>query len=190
MSILESILLSLALCVDTLAVSTACGLKYTMRPSRWLLLSLTLGLAQGLFPLAGAILGTACERFIEAVDHWIAFVLLLCIGAKMIFDATHKKDDSLADTGTLDFKTMCLLGVATSIDAFAVGIGFGLNSTITESIITCAIIAFVTFAVSCLGVLLGRGGRSIPNLWAGIIAGLVLIGIGVKILVEHLTSAA
>lgn len=187
MSIFESILLALALCVDTLAVSTACGLKYEMRTRRWLLLSLTLGLSQGLFPLAGAILGTACERFIEAIDHWIAFVLLLAIGVKMIVDAFRKKSDSDLKSNTLNFGAMCVLGVATSIDAFAVGIGFGLDSSIAESLVTCAIIAAVTFTVSCLGVLLGRGGRSISTLWAGILAGLVLIGIGVKILVEHLS---
>lgn len=186
MTILESILLALALCVDTLAVSTACGLKYTMRARRWVLLSLTLGISQGLFPLAGAILGSACEQFIEAIDHWIAFVLLLAIGVKMVVDAVRKKSDTDIKSNTLNFGAMCLLGVATSIDAFAVGIGFGLNSTLMEIIVTCSIIAVVTFAVSCAGVLLGRGGRTISTLWTGILAGLVLIGIGTKILVEHL----
>lgn len=159
-----------------------------MSVGRWGLLTLILGLSQGLFPLAGAILGTTCGHFIEAIDHWIAFILLLAIGIKMIIDATRKEGESLTGGNALNVRTMCMLGVATSIDAFAVGIGFGLDSTMTQNIVTCTIIATVTFAVSCLGVLLGQSGRRIPTLWSGIVAGAVLIGIGVKILAEHLAS--
>ncbi|MBO4588438.1 MAG: manganese efflux pump [Bacteroidales bacterium] len=186
MTILESFLLALALCVDTLAVSTACGLKYKLSRWRWVLLSLTLAVAQGLFPLSGALIGSVCEQFIRAIDHWVAFALLLAIGVKMIADAFRKKDDSDLKANTLNFGAMCLLGVATSIDAFAVGIGFGLNCTILQSVVTCGIITLVTFIVSVVGTTLGRAGRQIPERWASVIAGLVLIGIGVKILVEHL----
>lgn len=186
MTILESFLLALALCVDTLAVSTACGLKYKMTRWRWILFSSIMAAAQGLFPLMGALIGTVCEQFIEAVDHWIAFALLLAIGIKMIVDALLKRCDDSLNINTLNIKTMCLLGVATSIDAFAVGIGFGLDSTLLESIITCVIITLVTFVVSITGVVLGQTGRHIPERWSGIVAGLVLIGIGTKILVEHL----
>ena len=186
MTILESFLLALALCVDTLAVSTACGLKYRLARRRWLLFSIILAVAQGLFPLMGAVIGSVCERFIEAVDHWIAFALLLAIGVKMIVDALRKRNDQDLNISTLNLGTMCLLGIATSIDAFAVGIGFGLSSTLTESVITCGIITVVTFVVSVLGVALGQTGRHIPERWSGLVAGLVLIGIGTKILVEHL----
>jgi len=206
MTIVESFLLAIALCADTLAVSTAGGLKYRMSWQRWLILALVLGGFQGLFPLMGALLGSACDQFIEAVDHWIAFALLLLIGSKMVFDALSKhknKDGNLHLTSPdndansdktevqdmrLKVGTMCLLGIATSIDAFAVGVGFGLDCSVVECFITCAIIALVTFLVALLGITLGKAGHNIPERWTGIIAGLVLIGIGAKILIEHLSA--
>lgn len=208
MTILESLLLAVALCADTLAVSTASGLKYRMDWRWWLLLAAILGGFQGLFPLMGALIGSACERFIEAIDHWIAFALLILIGGKMIIDALRAKGDiqlreAVAHNDTahndsskiknqnskLPLGTMCLLGIATSIDAFAVGIGFGLDSSVAECFVTCAIIATVTFIVAMVGITLGRAGRNIPERWTGIIAGLVLIGIGTKILLEHIFIA-
>ncbi len=209
MSVAESLLLAVALCADTLAVSTAGGLKYRMPRPRWLLFAFVLGGFQGLFPLMGALTGAVCEQFIEAVDHWIAFGLLLLVGSKMIVDALRTKrpvDNAVDDCGdstalhyddqghdnqtpTLKITTMCLLGVATSIDAFAVGIGFGLDSSVAECFITCATIAAVTFTVALTGIGLGRAGRIVPERWTGIIAGLVLIGIGTKILVEHLAAS-
>lgn len=204
MTIVESFLLAVALCADTLAVSTASGLKYRTAWRRWLLLAAILGGFQGFFPLMGALLGATCERFIESVDHWIAFTLLLMIGGKMIVDALRsKKSDAgsqMLDAADHDgispnddtrahglrLGTMCLLGVATSIDAFAVGIGFGLDSSVSEIFVTCGIIAAVTFTVAMCGIALGRAGRNIPERWTGILAGIVLVGIGTKILVEHL----
>mgnify|MGYP002622477339 CR=1 FL=1 len=191
MSVPESFLLALALCADTLAVSSVSGLRYRMSWRRWLLLAVLLAVFQGLFPLLGALIGSACERFIEAVDHWIAFALLLMIGGKMIVDALRSGNSGHEHSDTdlqPSIPTMCLLGVATSIDAFAVGIGFGLESTVAQSIVTCAIIAVVTFLVAATGITLGRAGRIIPERWTGVIAGLVLIAIGAKILLEHLTE--
>ena len=186
MTILESFLLALALCVDTLAVSTACGLKYKMTRWRWILFSSIMAAAQGLFPLMGALIGTVCEQFIEAVDHWIAFALLLAIGIKMIVDALLKRCDDSLNINTLNIKTMCLLGVATSIDAFAVGIGLGLDNPLSTVLWVVATIGAVTFLVSVVGVFLGKRNIPIPERAANIIAGCVLIGLGVKILLEHL----
>ncbi|MCF0212788.1 MAG: manganese efflux pump, partial [Bacteroidales bacterium] len=83
---------------------------------------------------------------------------------------------------------ICTLAIATSIDAFVVGIGFGLNSAIKNSLFTCLIIAAVTMLVSMVGVFLGKRSIPIPEKWATILAGVVLIGLGTHTLLEHLLS--
>lgn len=187
MTFIEALLLALALCVDSLVVSTSSAFKSKMNWRRGLLMAVTFGVLQGLFPLLGALLGSAFKAVVEAVDHWVAFGLLLVVGGKMIWDAFH--DDDEESGKALDvtrFGTMCVLGVATSIDAFVVGIGFGLNSTLAETLMTSAVIAVVTFLVSVVGWWLGRRSVPVPERAATIIAGLVLIGLGTYTLCEHL----
>ena len=189
MSLLSSFLLALALCVDSLVVSTTSAFKTKLSYRRGLLLALTFGLFQGGFPLIGALVGNVCERFISSVDHWVAFGLLFLVGGKMILDAFKgEEDDSVLDLSR--YWVICTLAVATSIDAFVVGIGFGLNpnATILSDIITCTIIALVTVLVSLVGVLLGKRNVPIPEKWATILAGVVLIGLGSHTLLEHLLA--
>ena len=185
MYLIESFLLALALCVDSLVVSTTSAFKTKLSYRRGLLLAITFGLFQGGFPLIGALIGNVCVAFISSIDHWVAFGLLLLVGGKMIVDALKGEEDENA----LDlsrFWVICTLAVATSIDAFVVGIGFGLDSTIGQSVSTCAIIGLVTFIVAMAGVFLGKRNIPVPEKWATIIAGLVLIGLGTKTLLEHL----
>lgn len=187
MSFIEALILALALCVDSLVVSTSSAFKSKMGWHRGLLMAVTFGVFQGLFPLLGALLGSAFKAVVEAVDHWVAFGLLLVVGGKMIWDAFHDEDE--ASGKALDvtrFGTMCILGVATSIDAFVVGIGFGLHSTLAETFMTSIVIAVVTFVVSMVGWWLGRRSVPIPEKAATIIAGIVLIGLGTYTLCEHL----
>lgn len=185
MTLLASFLLALALCVDSLVVSTTSAFKSKLSYGRGVLLALTFGLFQGGFPLIGALLGTVCERFISAIDHWVAFGLLLIVGGKMILDAFRGEgDDKALDLSR--YWVICTLAVATSIDAFVVGIGFGLNSTVVRSLGTCGIIGLVTFLVSVIGVYLGKRNIPIPEKWATVIAGVVLIGLGTNTLLEHL----
>lgn len=187
MSLLEALLLALALCVDSLVVSTTTAFKSKMLWRQGLLMAFVFGLCQGGFPLAGALIGDVARSFIEAVDHWVAFGLLAFVGGKMIVESIGKKED--ADMSTyqrINLSTFFLLGVATSIDAFAVGIGLGLDQPITTVLWVTAIIAVVTMLVSLLGVFLGKRNIPVPERTATIIAGLVLIGLGVKILLEHL----
>ena len=185
MSLLESIILALALCVDSLVVSTTSAFKSKMSYRTGILMALVFGVFQGLFPLLGALLGVAFQDFVSAIDHWVAFGLLLIVGGKMIWDAFHDESDDKALDVT-KFGTMCLLGVATSIDAFVVGIGFGLNSTLAEILVTVLIIFIVTFLVSVVGLFLGRRNVPIPERTATIIAGVVLIGLGLYTLLDHL----
>jgi putative Mn2+ efflux pump MntP len=185
MTLFESFLLALALCVDSFVVSTTSAFKSKMPYRQGLSLALVLALFQGLFPLLGALLGEAFKEIASAVDHWIAFGLLLFVGGKMIWDAFHGSED----VETLDvtrFGTMCLLGVATSIDAFVVGIGFGLSSTLAEILVTVLVIFVVTFVVAVVGVFLGKRNIPIPEKAATLIAGLVLIGLGTYTLLQHL----
>lgn len=184
MNFVSSILLALALCVDSLVVSTTCAAKSKMTYQRGLILALVFALFQGGFPLIGALIGSACQTLIESIDHWIAFGLLALIGVKMIVDAFHEGDDnSKMDVSRL--WVLCTLGIATSIDAFVVGIGFGLNSSLIDILFTVLIITVVTFMAAMLGVFFGKQNIPIPEKWATIIAGIVLIGLGVKTLFEH-----
>ena len=187
MTFIEALLLSLALCVDSLVVSTTTAFRSKMNWRQGILMAIIFGLCQGGFPLLGALIGDVARAFIEAVDHWVAFGLLAFVGGKMIVEAVGKKsDDDISTYQRINVSTFFLLGVATSIDAFAVGIGLGLENPIPTVLWVVAIIATVTLLVSLVGVYLGKRNIPVPERMANIIAGLVLIGLGVKILLEHL----
>ena len=190
MNIIEAILLSLSLCVDSLVVSTTTAFHSKISLRRGLLMAAVFGLCQAGFPLLGALIGDVARTFIEAVDHWVAFGLLLFVGGKMIMDGIRNKEEAEAmKRPVVNIGTMFLLGVATSIDAFAVGIGLGLEHTMPDVLWTVAMIGGVTFAVSLIGVHLGRHNIPVPERSATILAGIVLIGLGTKILLEHLVLA-
>lgn len=192
MSFVEALLLALALCVDSLVVSTTTAFKSKMPWRQGLLMAFVFGLCQGGFPLLGAIIGDVAKTFIEAVDHWVAFGLLAFIGGKMIVESVKRKEESEdasspnISTSQSPISTYFLLGVATSIDAFAVGIGLGLDNPLPTVLWIVAVIAVVTMLVSVTGVYLGKRNIPVPERTANIIAGVVLIGLGVKILLEHL----
>lgn len=189
MSFVEALLLALALCVDTLVVSSATALRSKMSYRRGMLLALILGFCQFAFPLVGALIGDVARAFIEAVDHWIAFGLLAFIGGRMIWEGikVEGEDDVKAVEGRRSLVYgYFLLGVATSIDGLAVGIGLGLDNPLRDVLWIVATIGVVTFLVACLGVYLGKRNIPVPERTANIIAGVVLIGLGAKILIEHL----
>ena len=187
MNFAEALLLSLALCVDSLVVSTTTAFKSKMPWRQGLLMAFVFGLCQGAFPLAGALIGDVARSFIEAVDHWVAFGLLAFIGGKMVIDGIRNKDEG-AESFNSHFSILnfFLLGVATSIDAFAVGIGLGLQEHLLVVLYIVSLIGLVTMLVSLFGVYLGKRNIPVPERTANIVAGVVLIGLGVKILLEHL----
>ena len=187
MNFIEALILALALCVDSLVVSTTTAFRSKMSYRRGLLMAFVFGLCQGGFPLLGALIGDVARSFIEAVDHWVAFGLLALVGGKMIVEAVRNKEsDNVSTYQRINLSTFFLLGVATSIDAFAVGIGLGLDNPLSTVLWVVGVIAAVTFVVSMVGVYLGKRNIPVPQRTANIIAGLVLIGLGVKILLEHL----
>lgn len=182
-------LLALALCVDTLVVSATTAFREKVTYRRGLLLAVILGFCQFAFPLVGALIGDVARSFIEAVDHWIAFGLLAFIGGKMILDGIRGEEEEEVKArgghGSLIY-TYFLLGVATSIDGLAVGIGLGLDQPMHTILWVVVLIGVVTFLVSMIGVFLGKRNIPVPERTANIIAGVVLFGLGVKILLEHL----
>lgn len=175
------LLIALGLSMDSLAVSISGGIfmkKFCIRQS--LKMALILGLFQGGMTLLGWALGIRFSNFIRDFDHWIAFILLAYLGCKMIHESLHKEESGLS---SLSDKTLFTLGIATSIDALAVGVGLAFLKT--DIFIPTLIIAITTFILSLSGVCCGfRFGR-IKNLNVELIGGLILISIGLKILIEH-----
>ena len=183
MTFVELLLIAIGLSMDAFSVSICKGL--TTKRFSWrmaLLCGLWFGFFQALMPVIGYYLGAQFQELIEAYDHWIAFGLLFLIGANMIREALSKKQESA--NGDLDVKTMFLLAIATSIDAFAVGVSFAcIQVKLWSSVL---IIGLTTFLFSVLGVKIGNVFGSKYEKSAGIIGGIILILIGLKILLEHL----
>ena len=179
----ELVVLAVGLSMDAFAVSICKGLA--LQRVSWkecCIAGAWFGGFQALMPLLGYLLGTQFERLVTSVDHWITFVLLGIIGGNMIREALSKDEDKL--DGSLAFKAMLLLAIATSIDALAVGITFAfLQVAIVPSI---TIIGLTTFVISFAGVAVGHFFGARFEKPATIVGGVVLILIGVKILLEHL----
>ena len=149
-----------------------------------LICGLWFGGFQVLMPAIGYFLGAQFEGFIDYYAHWIAFGLLFLIGANMIHEAVWGEKEEDESSSSLDFKTMLFLAIATSIDALAVGVSFAcIQVNIWIAII---IIGITTFLFSMLGVKIGNVFGSKYEKSAGIVGGIILIIIGLKILLEHL----
>ena len=186
MSYLEIFLLALGLCADTLAVTMAFGAASgRIGLGGHLKIDLTLGLIQAALTALGWVLGAACLQLIESVDHWIAFGLLLFIGVKMIIEAVRPAEEEKADL--MHFGPLVVAGIATSIDALAVGISLAMMALPAVKLgVTFGAIFAVTAIVAAVGLLGGRAFEKVLGRKAGIAAGIILIAIGVKILLEHL----
>jgi len=178
------VLISISLAMDCLAVSIAGGAT-TSKPKiiNALKIGLSFGFFQAIMPLIGWSIGFSFRNLIENVDHWIAFSLLLLIGIKMLYEA-FKKSPEANKTDITKLLTLLILSVATSIDALVVGISL---SILDVSIyLTILIIGLFAFAFSVSGYYLGHRIGKIIGKKVEIIGGIILIGIGIKILVEHL----
>lgn len=187
MSIIELLLIGIGLSMDAFAVAICKGLAMRRINYRHtLIIALSFGGFQALMPYIGWLLGSRFARYITRYDHWIAFLLLLFIGGKMIWDTLHEGNgDDIDFAGErLDIKELLLMAVATSIDALAMGITFAFLSV--KIGVACGIIGAVTFLISALGVFIGnRFGAKYKNK-ASMTGGVILILIGFKVLLEHL----
>ena len=184
MNFFELLLMAIGLSMDAFSVSICKGLttkKFSWRTA--LVCGLWFGSFQALMPIIGYYLGAQFRELIEAYAHWIALGLLLLIGANMIREALSNKEEESSNSA-LDFKSMFLLAIATSVDAMVVGVSFAcIQVELWSSVL---IIGLTTFVFSMLGVKIGNVFGSKFEKSAGIVGGIILILIGLKILLEGL----
>ncbi|MDF9825074.1 putative Mn2+ efflux pump MntP [Breznakia sp. PF5-3] len=184
MDIITIILTGVGLAMDASAVSIAKGMCFKKEETKKyaFILAFTFGFSQALMPIIGYLCGTKFTSYIQSIDHWIAFILLFIIGIKMIKESLTMKEEK-CDT-SLTFKDIIVLGIATSIDALAVGVSFAfLNVNI---IYASSIIGIVTFILSLFCVFMGKQLGTIFQKYAEIFGGSILVFLGIKILIEHL----
>lgn len=184
MGIIAVLLIAVGLAMDSLAVSISAGI--VMQPfsrRQALRLALTMGLFQGGMTVLGWLLGASFSSYITAFDHWIAFVLLGFLGGKMIYESFHPEETPISSFST---QTLVTLGVATSIDALAVGVSMAFLQT--GIYFPAFMIAIITFGLSLAGVFFGYRFGKIKGINVELIGGIILIAIGTKILIEHLTN--
>lgn len=184
----ELMLLAVGVSMDAFAVSICKGLamkKATLKAG--LTCGAWFGGFQALMPLIGFFLGTLFAEAIEAVDHWVAFVLLGIIGLNMLKEAFHKDACGCCENHDADLspKTMFIMAVATSIDALAVGISLAMAGDV-NILMAVALIGLCTCSFCTAGVKIGNVFGSKFEDKAQIAGGLILILLGIKILLEHL----
>jgi putative Mn2+ efflux pump MntP len=184
MELVTIILIAIGLSFDTFAVSVTTGVAANhIQFWRACRIALTLAAFQGLMPVLGWFIGMQVESYIRDYDHWIAFGLLFIIGSRMIYESLKPEEERKEFN---PFKLLFLIGIAisTSIDALIVGVTFAFIDV--DIVISVIIIGAITFIVAMLGMLLGKKAGE----WCGkkmeIVGGIMLIGIGAKILIEHL----
>ena len=187
MDFLTVLLIGIGVAMDAFSVAVTDGIVLKKpKVQEAVKIALFFGIFQFLMPCAGYILGSAFARYITAFDHWIAFILLVFIGGKMLFEAITEKEEKEAIKNPLSFATLIVLAVATSIDALAVGVTFATIPGGLSVFAASGVIGLVTFFISFAGVYIGSKFGNLLGNKAEIAGGIVLLGIGIKILIEHL----
>jgi manganese efflux pump family protein len=186
MDLISLVFIALSLSADCFAVSI-CGSACLRRPSRLQILrtALAFGFAQFIMPVIGWIAGRTIVNMISEYDHWVAFALLALVGGRMIWES-RSRDGQSDNTDITRGVTLLTLAIATSIDALAVGLSFALLDT---GIIQAGlIIGVIAFGITVFGFWLGSRAGELLGSRAKLVGGLVLIGIGARILLTHLYS--
>jgi len=175
--------IAIALSMDALAVSAANGAMIShIKFKQALRIAFFFGFFQAFMPLIGFLVGLTVRRYILQVDHWVVFGLLLFIGGRMLVQSFTGPAEKV--NNCLHPPTLLLMSVATSIDALAVGLSLAaLNTPIWLPVL---IIGVITFLFSMAGIRMGKWVGPFFGRWAERLGGIVLIGIGIKILAEHL----
>lgn len=186
MSIITIICIAIALAMDAFAVSLSTGvamcrihnLGLALRMAAWF------GIFQAIMPVVGWGLGRFAASYIEAYDHWVAFGLLAVVGGKMIYEAL-KLEEVSEEAGRDPHSTLMLLtlAIATSIDAAAVGVSLSCLSV--DIVAPAIIIGVITFVISFIGTYIGCRVGHFFGKKVEIFGGIVLIGIGIKIVLDH-----
>jgi putative Mn2+ efflux pump MntP len=179
-----TILIAIGLAADAFAVSMTSGLLIKhIKINKALKIALFFGIFQAIMPIIGYVTGLTFRDLISEIDHWIAFGLLSFIGGKMVYESQQEEGER-KKFNPLDFYTLSFLAIATSIDALAAGLGFSLFEVSIVS--TASIIGIITFTLSFIGVFLGHYFGNYLNDKVEIAGGIILIGIGIKLLLEGL----
>ena len=181
---LSILLIGISLSMDAFAISVANGLtlkNFHIRHALWM--ALYFGGFQFLMPLIGYFLGSTVSHYVDRFGPYISFALLAFIGGKMLLDAVRGGDEEDAGLETLTHKALLAAAVATSIDALAVGVSFAFLEDV-QLLPSCILIGCTTFVISFGGAMLGSRIPGVSGKRAGIVGGLVLIGIGLKILIQ------
>ncbi|MDO4232181.1 MAG: manganese efflux pump MntP family protein [Lautropia sp.] len=197
MSVLSLLMLGLAMSTD--AFAAAVGKGAGMTKPRWadaLRIGLIFGVVEAITPAVGWMLGSVASRMVQDYDHWIAFVLLACLGLHMVYKACQPgetegespDDRDTAGRGSpeprMPFLRVALTGLATSIDAMAVGVGLAFVDV--SIVLAAGIIGLCTFVMVTLGIMAGRLLGEVAGRRAELFGGLILITVGAVILHEHL----
>ena len=191
MGIIELFILAVGLSMDAFAVAICKGLATENLKKRHMIITgAWFGGFQALMPLRGYFLGTAFEKYVTAIDHYIAFILLGGIGVNMIKEAFSKDEEDDCNC-SFGFKTMLVMAIATSIDALAAGISLAmdLKGNNTYAYIAVLFIGIITFTLSGIGVKIGNIYGAKWKSKAEFAGGVILIILGTKILIEHLFFA-
>ena len=188
MLLLTTFLIAAGLAMDAFSVCISAGIIIPKPDAgHYFRLAFTFGFFQFIMPIIGYFLGVTVEPYIKSADHWIALAILGYIGGKMIYEGLKHDNEECAPRDPSRGKTLLFLAVATSIDALAVGVSYGV---LAKPIVGAAIIiGLVCAAFSVAGITIGKKVGCLIGKRAEIIGGVCLIAIGVKILIEHLSCA-
>ncbi len=180
----ELVLLAVGLAMDTFAVSIASGIAYkNFRFHHALRMAAAFGFFQAVMPVIGWLLGRSLQHWMAGIDHWIAFALLSFVGGKMIYEAL-RIEKAEEPTNPFGASVLLVLALATSIDALIVGVTFAVLQTAIVGPVV--VIGSVTFALSLAGVYVGEAFGHFFEKKIEVLGGLVLIGMGLKIIIQHL----
>ncbi len=184
LGVVSILIIAIGLSMDCFAVALGAGFSLgKIRKIQVLRISLSFGIFQAIMPTIGWLVGRSVIDFVAPYDHWVAFGLLAIIGGHMLWEFFEKKEETKTVDVTRGIRLL-VLSVATSIDALAVGLSFAfLEVNIGVAV---AIIGTVAFVVTAVGVIIGRKIGQLIGRWAELAGGLILIGIGLRILLSHL----
>jgi putative Mn2+ efflux pump MntP len=185
MNTFSLLLIGVGLSIDSLAASITTGAcAKNIRIKHVLKVAAYMAFFQGTMPLIGWLIASSFKNIIEDYDHWVAFVLLLIIGGKLIYDGIKNNEDAEPKTNPTRNLLLAGMALATSIDAMIIGIGFGLIEI--NIWLAMLVIGSTTFVFSTIGVFVGEKLGNKINKGIEIVGGIVLIGLGTKILAAHI----
>lgn len=185
MDLITVFVLAIGLSMDSFAVAISCGLaEQKVTFGHAVKISFAFAFFQGVLPLLGWLMGTELKVFVESIDHWIAFALLTFLGGKMIYESFREgPEDKISNI--YSFRHIMTLSIATSIDALVVGFSYAMAET-GKIFGGALIIGSVTFFFSMLGIRIGKDVGNNLGPKVEFLGGLILFGIGLKILIEHI----